>query len=46
MGVLRSIPDTWYSYDLGAGRNENDQEVTFVKVVCYPVRYSPVEQPG
>jgi len=35
-------PDSWYSYDLGAGRNENDQQVTFVKVVCYPVRYSPV----
>jgi len=35
-------PSTWFSYDLGAGRNENDQEVTFVKVVCYPVRYSPV----
>jgi Peptidase family C25 len=35
-------PSSWYSYDLGAGRNANDQEVTFVKVVCYPVRYSPV----
>ena len=34
-------PGTWFSYDLGAGRNQNDQEVTFVKVVCYPVRYSP-----
>jgi len=35
-------PDNWYSYDFGAGRNENGQEVTFVKVVCYPVRYSPL----
>jgi Peptidase family C25/Propeptide_C25 len=35
-------PSTWYSYDLGAGRNENNQEVIFVKVVCYPVRYSPL----
>jgi hypothetical protein len=33
-------PGSWYSYDLGAGRNQKDQQVTFVKVVCYPVRYS------
>ena len=41
-GSAAFYPSNWYSYDLGAGRNENDQEVTFVKVVCYPVRYSPV----
>jgi hypothetical protein len=41
-GSAAFYPSTWYSYDLGAGRNENDQQVTFVKVVCYPVRYSPV----
>jgi hypothetical protein len=41
-GSAALYPEAWYSYDLGAGRNENDQEVTFVKVVCYPVRYSPV----
>jgi hypothetical protein len=41
-GSAAFYPDSWYSYDLGAGRNENDQQVTFVKVVCYPVRYSPV----
>jgi hypothetical protein len=35
-------PGTWFSYDLGAGRNENDRQVTFVKVVCYPVQYSPL----
>ncbi len=35
-------PDNWYSYELGAGRNENNRQVTFVKVVCYPVRYSPL----
>ena len=35
-------PGNWYTYDLGAGRNENDQQVTFVKMVCYPVRYSPL----
>jgi hypothetical protein len=41
-GSTAFYPDSWSSYDLGAGRNENDQEVTFVKVVCYPVRYSPL----
>jgi len=40
-GSAEFYPSTWHSYDLGAGRNQNDQEVTFVKVVCYPVRYSP-----
>jgi hypothetical protein len=35
-------PDSWYNSDLGAGRNGNGVEVTFVKVVCYPVRYSPL----
>jgi len=35
-------PDTWYSVELGAGRNEQNQQVTFVKIVCDPVRYSPV----
>jgi hypothetical protein len=41
-GSAAFYPSNWYGYDLGAGRNENDQQVTFVKVVCYPVRYSPV----
>ena len=41
-GSAAFYPDSWSSYDLGAGRNENDQQVTFVKVVCYPVRYSPL----
>jgi len=35
-------PAGWYSSDLGAGRNAQGVEVTFVKVVCYPVRYSPM----
>ena len=35
-------PDAWYTTDLGAGRDYNDQEVIFAKVVGYPVRYSPV----
>ena len=41
-GSAAFYPDSWFSYDLGAGRNANDQQVTFVKVVCYPVRYSPL----
>jgi len=41
-GSAAFYPSTWFSYDLGAGRNENDLQVTFVKVVCYPVRYSPL----
>ena len=41
-GSAEFYPSTWSHYDLGAGRNENDVQVTFVKVVCYPVRYSPL----
>ncbi|HWR27424.1 MAG TPA: C25 family cysteine peptidase [Candidatus Thermoplasmatota archaeon] len=41
-GSSEFYPSSWYRYDLGAGRNENDQQVTFVKVICYPVRYSPM----
>jgi len=41
-GSSKLYPSTWFTYDLGAGRNENDQQVTFVKVICYPVRYSPL----
>jgi hypothetical protein len=35
-------PSKWYSYDLSAGRDYNGKEAIFVKVVFYPVRYSPV----
>jgi hypothetical protein len=41
-GSAELYPATWYAYELGAGRNENDRQVTFVKVICYPVRYSPL----
>jgi Peptidase family C25/Propeptide_C25 len=41
-GSSEFYPQTWFTYDLGAGRNENGQQVTFVKVICYPVRYSPL----
>ena len=34
-------PNKWYSVNIGAGRDYNGKEVIFVKVVCYPVRYSP-----
>ncbi|MFA5102876.1 MAG: C25 family cysteine peptidase, partial [Candidatus Thermoplasmatota archaeon] len=40
-GSAAFYPASWFSYDLGAGRNEQETQVTFVKVVCYPVRYSP-----
>ena len=35
-------PSKWYSYDLSAGRDYTGKEVIFVKVIFYPVRYSPV----
>jgi hypothetical protein len=41
-GSAEFYPSNWYSYDLSSGRNDNNVEVTFVKVVCYPVRYSPL----
>jgi hypothetical protein len=34
-------PGSWYSYTLGAGRDYDGKQTIFVKVVCYPVRYSP-----
>jgi hypothetical protein len=41
-GSTDFYPTTWYRTDLSAGRNENNCEVTFVKVICYPIRYSPL----
>ena len=41
-GTAALYPDSWYTTELGAGRNTLDQEVVFVKVICYPVRYSPL----
>jgi hypothetical protein len=35
-------PDRWYTTELSTGRNDRNQEVTTVKVICYPIRYSPV----
>ncbi len=34
-------PNNWYRYDIGAGRDQDNNQVTFVKIICYPVRYSP-----
>lgn len=34
-------PNSWYRCDIGAGRDQNHTQVTFVKIICYPVRYSP-----
>jgi hypothetical protein len=34
-------PETWYTTQITSGRNENNIVVTYVKVVTYPVRYSP-----
>jgi len=41
-GSAALYPDAWYESDLGAGRNDKNVEVIFVKVICYPVRYSPL----
>jgi hypothetical protein len=41
-GSAQLYPESWYDYDQGAGRNQQDKQVTFVKVICYPVRYSPL----
>jgi hypothetical protein len=43
-GSTAFYPETLYRYELSAGRNENGQQVTFVKVICYPVRYSPMNK--
>jgi len=42
-GSAAMYPSSWYTTELGAGRNTLGQGVVFVKVICYPVRYSPVE---
>jgi len=34
-------PATWYTTNLGAGRNANLIEVIFATVICNPVRYTP-----
>ncbi|KYK20749.1 hypothetical protein AYK25_04425 [Thermoplasmatales archaeon SM1-50] len=35
-------PNEWYRYHVGAGRDKNNNQTLFVKILCYPVRYSPV----
>ena len=34
-------PATWYTTNLGAGRNANLVEVIFATIICNPVRYTP-----
>ncbi|DAC71977.1 MAG TPA: hypothetical protein DSN98_07515 [Thermoplasmata archaeon] len=34
-------PNNWFRYDIGAGCDGNGNKAVFVKIVCYPVRYSP-----
>jgi hypothetical protein len=41
-GSSEFYPNTWFSTDLGAGRNENNNQVIFAKIICYPIRYSPL----
>jgi hypothetical protein len=40
-GSSEFYPTSWYSYDLGAGRDYNGEQVIFLKFMLYPVRYSP-----
>ena len=35
-------PDKWYDYEIGCGLNQGE-DVIFLKVACYPLRYSPLE---
>jgi len=34
-------PDRWYHSTIGAGRTTKGDAILFVKIICYPVRYSP-----
>jgi len=34
-------PNNWFRYTIGAGCDSHGNEVIFIKIVCYPVRYSP-----
>jgi hypothetical protein len=36
------FPDGWFNYKIGCGLN-NGQDTIFVKVDCFPIRYSPAE---
>lgn len=35
------FPDNWFSYNLGAGLDENMEHKTFLTINTYPVRYEP-----
>jgi len=34
-------PDNWFSYDLGAGLDKNNNHKTFLGITTYPIRYNP-----
>ena len=34
-------PKSWYHSTIGAGSDTNGDKIIIVKIVCYPVRYSP-----
>jgi hypothetical protein len=34
-------PNTWYRSTSGAGRDSGGNQVIFINIICYPVRYSP-----
>ena len=35
------FPDTWFTYDITCGLNNENQQTIFVTVTFYPVRYTP-----
>ncbi|RLF33134.1 MAG: hypothetical protein DRM98_02770 [Thermoplasmata archaeon] len=42
--VTDVYPETWYSYDISSGFNNNRERCVFVKIETYPVRYQPLEK--
>ena len=40
---IEFYPDSWSSIRVSSGRNDNDELVKFVDVICHVVRYSPAK---
>jgi hypothetical protein len=34
-------PDNWFTYDVGAGLDKNNNHKTFLGITTYPIRYNP-----
>jgi len=34
-------PDEWFHTTISTGRDTSAQKTTHVKIICYPIRYSP-----